>query len=66
MAEWLVRVPGLREVSGSIPGQGVHKKHCDGKKPPDYASFRRAIKRGRFHILKHSIRSQEQHSNISL
>ena len=62
-SEWLERVVAVREVSGSIPDLGEHKNLYRRGQPSDYiSSFRRVVKRQRFHTLKHTIQSRKQHN----
>ena len=56
----------VQEVSGSISYRGDHKSIYGHLEPSDYANFLRTVKRQRFHTLKHTMQSQEQHYNMSL
>ena len=60
VAEWLEHELDVREVSGSIPGQGEQTNLCSIS-GSDYVCFRMDVKRERFHTLQHTIQSQEQH-----
>ena len=67
MAEWPEGAVAMREVLGYIPGQGELKNIWGRGKLSDCISFRRAVKRQRFHTLKKcTIQSQIQHNNNSL
>ena len=65
MAEWLERAVAMLEVSGQSPGRGRHKNLCERREPSDHVSFRRDVKRQRFHTLNthdKDPRTTQQHS----
>ena len=50
---WYERERERERVLGSIPDQGGDKNLYGIREPSDYISFREAVKRNRFHVLKH-------------
>ena len=60
VAEWLERPLAVPHISGSIGDSGGRRE------PYDYVNFRSSVKGQRLHTVKHTIKSQEQHYNISL
>ena len=63
VTQLLVRAIAVREVPGSSHGRCRHKNLCRRREPSDSVSFRRAVKRRRFHTLNTHDTKPKQHNN---